>query len=81
MILRLADGTISIEGICPVEDSATLQDYLVEKPQTAVDWSKCESMHAAVFQVLLAVRPAIRGTPAGNFVRIHLAPLLAAAER
>ena len=77
MIVQLADGTIWLEGSCPVEDSATLHQYLVERPQTTVDWSKCDSLHAAVFQVLLAVRPPVRGTPAGDFVRLHLRPLLA----
>ena len=80
MIVPLADGTISLEGSCPVEDSATLHERLIENPQTTVDWSKCDSMHAAVFQVLLAVRPPMRGTPAGNFVRVHLSPLLAQTE-
>ena len=80
MILRLADGTISLEGSCSVEDSATLHECLIGNPQTTVDWSKCDSMHAAVFQVLLAVRPPMRGTPAGNFVRVHLSPLLAQTE-
>ena len=81
MILRLADGTISLEGSCPVEDSATLHEYLVEIPQATVDWSKCDSMHAAVLQVLLAVRPPVRGTPAGEFVRRHLSSLLVPEER
>jgi hypothetical protein len=80
MIVHLADGTISLEGPCPVDDSATLHEYLVESPQATVDWSKCETMHTAVFQVLLAFRPSMRGTPAGNFVRLHLSPLLADTE-
>ena len=80
MIVILTDKTISLEGNCAVEDSATLHEYLVERPQATVDWSKCDSMHAAVFQVLLAVRPPLRGTPSGDFVRMHLGPLLAQTD-
>jgi hypothetical protein len=62
MIVQLEDGTISLEGSCPVDDSATLHEYLGESPQATVDWSKCDWMHTAVFQILLAVRPPMRGT-------------------
>jgi hypothetical protein len=77
MTVRLADGTVFLEGECPVEDGAALAQHLARHPRATVDWSACDSMHAAVFQVLLAVRPPLRGAPGGDFIRTHLAPLLA----
>ena len=77
MTVRLADGTLFLEGECPVEDGDALAQHLAGHPQTIVDWSACDWMHAAVFQILLAVRPPLRGAPRGDFVRTHLAPLLA----
>jgi hypothetical protein len=76
MTVRLEAETIFLESECPVEDSATLAQHLSLYPQATVDWSECDSMHTAVFQVLLAVRPPLLGTPAGAFVGTHLARLL-----
>ena len=82
MTVRLADGIAFLEGECPVEDAAALAQHLACHPGATVDWSGCDSMHAAVLQVLLVVRPPLRGAPRGEFIRTHLAPLLApAADR
>ena len=77
MSVQLRDGTIFLLGDCPVEDGPTLADYCGLYPQAAVDWSQCEWLHTGVFQVLLAFRPDLRGTPAGDFVRTHVARMLA----
>ena len=80
MTVRLtAAGTIFLEGECPVDDAASLLQHLELHPDARVDWTECDSMHTAVFQVLHAVRPPLLGTPAGPFVATHLAPLLAGA--
>ena len=81
MTVRLADGAVFLEGECPVDDAAALAQHLAMHPQAVVDWSACEAMHAAVFQVLLGVRPPLRGAPGGDFIRAHLAPLLASPPR
>ena len=81
MTVRLTSGTIYLEGECPVDDAEALAQQLSRSPGAIVDWSGCESTHTAVFQVLLAIRPSLRGTPAGDFVATHLAPLLARTEQ
>ena len=77
MTVRCTGETIFLEADCPAEDGAALAQHLGLHPHATVDWSECEAMHTAVFQVLLAARPPLRGTPAGDFARRHLAPLLA----
>ena len=76
MSVQLTDGIIFLLGDCLVEDVTALADYCGLYPKAVVDWSDCEWLHTGVFQVLLALRPEIRGTPSGHFVRTHLAPLL-----
>ena len=77
MTVRCAAEAIFLKGDCPAEDAAALAQELGCNPHAIVDWSGCHAMHTAVFQVLLAVGPQLRGTPAGDFVRVHLAHLLA----
>ena len=79
MTVRLAGETLFLEGDCSAEDAAALLEHLVLRPQTIVDWSGCDSLHTAVFQVLLAVRPPLRGVPRGDFLLAHLGPLLVPA--
>ena len=78
MTVRIADGTIFLEGHCPVEDGAALAEYLGAHPHACVDWSNCIWLHTGVVQVLLAFRPPLRGTPTGDFVQTHVAALLIA---
>ena len=76
MTVRLATGTIFLQGECSAEDGATLLQHLELHPRASVDWTECDAIHTAVFQVLQALRPPLLGTPAGEFVATHLAPLL-----
>ena len=78
MTVRIDDGTIVLEGHCSVEDGAALAEHLAAYPHACVDWSNCMWLHTGVVQVLLALRPPLRGTPAGDFVQTHVAPLLIA---
>ena len=59
-----------------LEDAEELQRYLLAAPQSTVDWTACESLHAAVVQVLLVARPLIRGAPSSAFLENHIGPLL-----
>ena len=81
MTVRRADDAIWLEGACGSDDAATLHEVLMPDPRSIVDWSRCDAIHAAVLQVLLAVRPPMRGAPAGSFLRLHVAPLLMAGDR
>lgn len=77
MTVRLApDGTIELEGVCPIEDAEKLQQYLIRQPAGTVDWRACAAAHTAVVQVLLAAKPLLRGPPASGFLRDHVEPLL-----
>ena len=77
MTVRVAtDGTIELDGACPIEDAEKLQQYLIADPQARVDWRSCDSAHTSVIQILLAAKPLLRGPPAGDFLRNHVSPLL-----
>jgi len=77
MTVRLAeDGAILLEGPCPSEEAEVLLRFLLEAPGSTVDWSSCDHAHTAVVQVLLAVRPILRGPPRAPFLAKWIAPIL-----
>ncbi len=77
MTVRLsADGSIELNGFCPIEDAETLQRHLLAAPRATVDWRSCAQAHTAVIQVLMASEAVLRGPPAGDFLRIRLDPLM-----
>jgi hypothetical protein len=78
MTVRLAeDGTIMLEGTCPVADAELLARLLLSDPDAEVDWCACEQSHTAVVQVLLASHRSVRGPPQALFLRNWVEPLLA----
>jgi hypothetical protein len=76
-VRRAPDGTIELDGVCPIEDAESLHRHLLENPRSTVDWSACDSAHTAVIQILLALQPTLRGPPRGDFLREYIDPLLA----
>jgi hypothetical protein len=74
------DGTISLDGVCPVGDAEPLLRLLTGKPDAIVDWRRCEEAHAAVIQILLAVLPKLIGPPANMFLQRHVEPILRGAR-
>lgn len=76
MTVSLDGETIRLDGDCQVEDADSLVSLLIAHPQSRVDLSGCGTMHAAVFQALLAVRPKLDGAPTDGFAREWLLPLL-----
>lgn len=52
------------EGVVTVEDAEELLQWLRSREQPAVGLKRCEHLHAAVLQVLLATRPRIVDAPA-----------------
>lgn len=64
-----ANGIVVLSGACPAEDAEPLQRYLLADPVPAVDWRTCDTLHAAVFQVLLVARPPMLGPPRADFLR------------
>ena len=53
-VLRSDNGTIVLDGACPVEDAEALLQLLQATPTAGIDWTQCRQLHTAVFQVILA---------------------------
>lgn len=64
MAIRYLKKYATLEGHISVEDAEALQNWLKVQAKPAVQLDKCEQVHAAVLQVLLALRPALQGRPA-----------------
>jgi hypothetical protein len=64
-VRRHENGTIVLEGSCPVEDAEPLLQILQGAPQATLDWTTCSHMHTAVLQIILATRPSLIG-PCGD---------------
>lgn len=74
----MQDGSvIRLEGPCRVEDAEILTALLQRMPGSAVDLTRCEGLHAAVVQAILAFAPPLTGKPAGPFLQDFLLPALA----
>jgi len=69
MSIEIASDCIHLAGVVMVEEAESLATHLKEHPQSAVNLSACESMHSAVLQVLLALRPKLVGLPADPWLR------------
>jgi len=69
---------IVLEGTCPSEEAEMLLQRLLATPEAVVDLRRCESLHAAVIQVLLAAKPSLQLPPTdtalGTWLRALLLP-------
>jgi len=55
MTVRRSDaGVVILEGVCPVEDAEPLLRMVQATPAPVIDWTSCQGLHTAVFQVILA---------------------------
>ena len=77
----VADGSILLEGVCPIEDAEPLLRLLSSYQRTTVDWRACERAHSAVVQVLLAAGPKMVGPPGDKFLRDRVESLIGVAIR
>lgn len=75
MSVSFEDGVVRIAGDAAVEEAETLLSLLAAHA-APVDLSRCGRLHAAVFQVLLALRPTLVGKPLDPFASEHLLPML-----
>jgi len=64
-VCRSDNGTIVLDGTCPVEDAEALLQLLQATPTAEIDWTQCRQLHTAVFQVILASGAATIG-PCGD---------------
>jgi hypothetical protein len=76
MSVRLDGNVILMEGACRVEDAEPLLGSLQADMGRVVDLTGVEHLHAAVLQVLIALRPTLRGTAKDPFLRDWIAPAL-----
>lgn len=62
------DGTIMVEGSCPVDEAEPLHRMLLSDPSAQLDWSQCTHLHTAIVQLVLAMRPSLVGPCGDPFV-------------
>jgi hypothetical protein len=71
----IRDGDhVRLIGLCRVEDAEPLTALLQAFPDSTLDLSACEGLHAAVLQAILAFRPELTGAPGDVFLRDRLLP-------
>jgi hypothetical protein len=75
-VCRSDDGTIVLEGDCPIEDAETFLELLHSRAGPIVDWTGCRHLHTAVVQLVLAVRPVLVGPCGDAFVHDWIEPCL-----
>ncbi|WP_262030998.1 hypothetical protein [Microvirga sp. Mcv34] len=80
MSVRLDGDVIWLEGQCRVEDAEPLLAWLQANRNRIVDLTNAEHLHGAVFQILMALKPAIRGEGTNAFLKDWLAPILMATK-
>ncbi|SHG58861.1 hypothetical protein SAMN02745157_4463 [Kaistia soli DSM 19436] len=71
------DGQIvAIRGDCGVEEAETLMGLLQANPDFPVDISGSGSIHTALWQVAMVLRPRLIGEPSDPFIRQRIMPLV-----
>ncbi len=63
MTIRYLKRHAALEERVTVEEAEALQRWLGEQAKPAVHLGKCQHVHAAVLQVLLALRPYVTAAP------------------
>jgi hypothetical protein len=79
MSLRLDGNIVYLEGACGVEDAEPLLQAVQSVPGIVMNVGGATHLHAAIVQVLMALRPALTGVPPDPFLRQFVLP--AAASR
>jgi hypothetical protein len=64
MAVRYLKKHAALEGSVSVDDAETLAQWLQKQARPAVHLGKCQHLHGAVLQVLLALRPRVVAAPA-----------------
>ncbi|MBM6579569.1 hypothetical protein ILT44_05190 [Microvirga sp. BT689] len=80
MSARLDGNIIVLEGACRVEDAEPLLGWLQADRSLIVDLTDAEHLHTAVLQLLMAMRPALKGPARDDFIREWLTPALLEAD-
>jgi hypothetical protein len=64
MPIRYLKKHAALEGVLSADDAEGLGQWLRDQNAPAVHLGKCEQVHAAVLQVLMALNPRISAPPA-----------------
>ena len=72
MTIRYLKKHAALEGHVAVDDAEALAQWLLQQREPAVHLGKCEDVHGAVLQVLLALRPTIKSPPADPLLAVAL---------
>lgn len=75
MAIRYVRKSAQLEGRVTVEEAEGLSEWLKKHPKSTVNLGKCEHVHAAVLQVLMALRPAVKDLPGDRWLAVALAGL------
>jgi hypothetical protein len=73
MTIRYLKKHAALEGHVTVDDAQGLAEWLARQAAPAVHLGKCEHLHGAVLQVLLAFRPKLAAAPADPWLASVLA--------
>ena len=73
MPIRYLKKYAALEGFVSVDDAEALSNWLRDQAAPAVHLGKCEQVHAAVLQVLLALKPRVAAPPADAWLAAALA--------
>jgi hypothetical protein len=71
------NGSIVLDGFCPVEDAESLLQLFQAYPTAQCDWTQCGHLHTAVVQVVLAVRPIVIGPCGDPWIEQWIGPFIA----
>jgi hypothetical protein len=73
MPIRYLKKYAALEGQVTAEEAETLGQWLRDQNAPAVHLGKCEQVHAAVLQVLLALQPRISALPTERWLAAAIA--------
>ncbi|WP_419900916.1 hypothetical protein [Roseomonas sp. USHLN139] len=83
MAIRYKDHIAILDDHCAVEEAESFLDWMRQQQEPMVDLGGCSHLHAAILQILLALRPTILVPPEDAFLRrlpLDWAPPAAATE-
>ncbi len=80
MPLEFRRSEAILSGSCGAEDALELADWLAKRKRPKIHLARCENLHAALLQTLLAYKPAISAVPSDPFLARWVLPALAAGR-
>ncbi len=78
MGVRYLKKSAALEGHLGADDAEALQAWLLAHRGATLNLARCETLHAAVLQVLLALRPRVTHPPTDPWLAAALATTPAA---